>query len=444
VYGAQVDGSTDVEIVEVPESFSADGSSEMAVQWSPTARGPLAAEVRVGLSGGAGDVAIPLAGVGIGPEVRPEAVLALDPVDLGCTSTKMWEVPNTGELATWDLQVEVNLDPEGVFSAHWGQRGPIEPGQAGFLWVSARAESAGPKRARLGVGSHGLEIATSELVFTPNETVWVEEELAVADVFRPTTTLVAFDRLSSGMWDNTPPAIRELKDLAERVLKVPGARLAVLGDQKGCVIGKHRWIDASFSTAAAREAIDAMTPFEFPLGAFDLTEQVALAVAPSAVGPGGCNQGLLDNGAHVQVVYVSDAPTKASWSAPIPTEPVVREASDPVVHAVVGDLPDGCETANAGYGYYEAVVATGGTWYSICKELPWGSRLPVPGMRPMELIKMPLREVPDPDTILVTVDGEALGGWRLAADGKTVEVPGKDVAEGATIRVRYARPPECG
>ncbi len=42
------------------------------------------------------------------------------------------------------------------------------------------------------------------------------------------------------------------------------------------------------------------------------------------------------------------------------------DPDDVVIHAVAGDYPGGCGSASAGTGYYEATVATGGVFLSIC------------------------------------------------------------------------------
>lgn len=91
-------------------------------------------------------------------------------------------------------------------------------------------------------------------------------------------------------------------------------------------------------------------------------------------GGGECNEGFAREGAKLMPILVSDEPEQSmsSWSELL--KEILGKAPTTSISAIVGDVPGGCPGAAAGYGYYEAVFASGGMFLSIC-DLNWGSNL---------------------------------------------------------------------
>ncbi len=121
------------------------------------------------------------------------------------------------------------------------------------------------------------------------------------------------------------------------------------------------------------------------------------------------------------------------------------------LHAIVGDLPDGCASgltaASPGERYLTAAELTGGYRYSICREdfteVMAQIGLDLSGLQTV----FPLAEVPDPESIEVQVDGvvmteRAVDGWTYLAgenaigfDGHAVPRPGMDVVVSFNVLV---------
>lgn len=150
-------------------------------------------------------------------------------------------------------------------------------------------------------------------------------------------------------------------------------------------------------------------------GATEAGLSVALK-ALEASGVGDCNAGFLRDEVALSVILISDEPEQspAGWEDTL--DEILAIEPDTIVSAIAGDMPTGCETADPGEGYYEAVQATGGVFLSIC-ETDWSPHIDaisdistkVPGDLTDTFY---LSSYPDPDTIVVTVDGAETDAWR--------------------------------
>ena len=110
-------------------------------------------------------------------------------------------------------------------------------------------------------------------------------------------------------------------------------------------------------------------------------------------------------------------------------------------HGIGGDYPTGCGGADAGLGYYEASVATGGDYLSICAT-DWASTLAAAfdvaiGERSFELSSWPV-----PGTIVVTVDGVVVEGWTYNMADNTVELD-EAPEDGAVVEITYVTYGDC-
>ena len=123
----------------------------------------------------------------------------------------------------------------------------------------------------------------------------------------------------------------------------------------------------------------------------------------------------------------------------VSVSPNSTAAPDATISAIAGDYPDGCTTAEAGSGYYEASVATGGAFLSIC-EPDWGSHVRnlafLSAGTPTDTFG--LTYDPVEPSILVTVNDEASSDWTYDPDQKAIRFSEEAVPEsGAHVVISY-------
>jgi hypothetical protein len=153
----------------------------------------------------------------------------------------------------------------------------------------------------------------------------------------------------------------------------------------------------------------------------------------------GCNGGFLRPNAMLHFILVSDEPEQSwnNWSYYVNN--FLTYKSDPAlvkISAVAGDYPNGCATAEAGAGYYEAVQATGGIYLSIC-DTDWASHASELATASLaDIYNFTLSDTPDVATIRVWVNGtEWTSGWHYDAPSNQVRFD-DDLGSG-TLTVKY-------
>ena len=142
---------------------------------------------------------------------------------------------------------------------------------------------------------------------------------------------------------------------------------------------------------------------------------------------------------HGSAVEISDEPDQSpmSWQDHLFDMQVV--APDIILNGVIGQ--GGC--AADGGQYHDAIAATGGVDLDIC-DTDWGEFvLDILGTVTL-LSSFPLEAVPVPDTLVVTVNGEAGVGWSWDPASNDIVVPPEFVPpEEALIEVAYDEAPVC-
>lgn len=203
------------------------------------------------------------------------------------------------------------------------------------------------------------------------------------------------------------------------------------------------------------DMIDKDTPKDLISGQFaqaldqpgGLYTEAGLMIARNAVlnsDPGDCNEGFLREGSMVSFILIADEPEQSPGGTPWNEQVAAIQSRAPsaYISSVAGPVPDGCSTAEAGYGYYEAASATGGLFRSVC-DTNWGEHLSKLADLAVSVVlpdTFVLEDEPQADTLQVFVDSEEVTeGWTYDAAQNAIVFDAEHVpAEGTTIQARYA------
>lgn len=232
---------------------------------------------------------------------------------------------------------------------------------------------------------------------------------------------------------------------------------ATVGDS-GCVNGPPMFIDSSFSVSDAQSTIVSMidinnnvvpyasnTERAFVLFELFLQEAVDISGNPD---PNGCNYGVIRREAKLALVGVSDEPEQSpnSYSHYVSLfQGLKGNPDDVVIHAIGGDYPSGCGNNSAYTGMYEASVATGGLFLSLCAT-DWGAQLQALAEgSAQDLTSFELTQWPVPETITVRVDGQTTTiGWSYNPTDNAIDFDTDYVPEGGSqVEVDYAVYGDC-
>ncbi len=152
------------------------------------------------------------------------------------------------------------------------------------------------------------------------------------------------------------------------------------------------------------------------------------AVLKSA--PGQCNEGFVRDDALLHVIFLSDeADTSPGYQL---GGEYWRDYVDPVLYikdspeqvkfsAIVGPVPNGCEGADPGHGYADAVAATSGELISICST--WEDQIGLLADASIGQSFFPLQWVPLvlEDIVVEVNDEERLEGWFYDAENQGIQ-----------------------
>ena len=226
-------------------------------------------------------------------------------------------------------------------------------------------------------------------------------------------------------------------------------QVAATVEDDGCINGSDLYIDNTFSASDAQTTITTMINLGASYGsnterAFMLLES---CLAESLSGSG-CNYGLMRDDATLNLVGVSDEPEQSvnNYSHYVSLFQGLKDNPDDVVlHAIGGDYPSGCASASAYTGFYEATVATGGLFLSICAT-DWGTHLEALAEgAAADLSTFELTDWPVPETVVVRVDGVTTTiGWEYNPTDNAIDFDSDYVPEGgSTIEIEYALFGDC-
>ena len=225
--------------------------------------------------------------------------------------------------------------------------------------------------------------------------------------------------------------------------------IAATVEDDGCINGSDLYIDNTFTASQAADTITTMINLGASYGsnterAFMLLE----SCLAESLGSSGCNYGLVRDDATLNLIGVSDEPEQSTqnYSVYVAAFQSLKDNPDDVIlHAIGGDYPSGCSTASAYTGYYEATVATGGLFLSICSTSYASSLETLAEGSAQDLSSFELSDWPVPETIVVIVDGVTTTvGWEYNAVDNAIDFESDYVPEGgSTIEIEYALFGDC-
>ncbi len=172
---------------------------------------------------------------------------------------------------------------------------------------------------------------------------------------------------------------------------------------------------------------------------------LTLATLALAQADTGCNTGFLRDESKTTVVLVSDEPEQSRAPVADYVAEMRSYAENVSITSIVGDVPDGCETAAPGTGYVDASIATGGARLSICNE-DWSSYFEtIAALSALgQTDTFVLSSLPDPATIAVEVSGVPSTAWTYDALWNAIVFERASVpAPGVQITADYRISADC-
>ncbi len=224
--------------------------------------------------------------------------------------------------------------------------------------------------------------------------------------------------------------------------------VAATVEDNGCINGADIYIDNTFSADDAVATITTMINLGASYGSNTERPFMLLESNLAETFSGGCNEGLVRDDASLNLVGVSDEPEQSTNNYTHYVSLFQGLKSDPddvVMHAIGGDYPGGCGSAAAFTGFYEATVATGGLFLSICAT-DWGAHLEALAEgSASDLSSFELTEYPVPETISVKLDGlTTTVGWEYNPSTNAIDFDSDYVPEGgSTVEISYALFGDC-
>jgi hypothetical protein len=220
-----------------------------------------------------------------------------------------------------------------------------------------------------------------------------------------TDLLIAVDR-SCSMSDGTRNLGKNFTTFAQILSDAEvDWQAGVVTEDGGCINGDPLTADTPDLTRAMMTVITG--------GYGSDTERLLTVTRDALENADGCNAGLLREDSKTLVLMVSDEPEQSSepWDSLV--DEILSAAPTAILNSVAGPVPNGCGSATAGQGYFEASEFTGGLFMSIC-DLDWAGHLTLLADLVMDEARdtFELTQLPAPDSIRVVInETEVTTGW---------------------------------
>ncbi len=361
----------------------------------------------------------------------PLLTIEPDPVDFGSRTTGCdWSLPVTlHNDGTADLDIDAAVIAGTPYSLEGALTGTLSPGGAvaGTVWFSPTTPGTIAGMISVASSDPAGDI-TAQVTGTGADPALTEQRFVQGAEILDAVDILFYIDQSGSMADDKS----RLEDAAELFMAELSASAAdyqvmVVTSDLGC----HNSTIITASTANPVEAF--IAALDGPPGGFTEAGLSIVLAALQESGAGDCNAGFLRPDTPLSLILVSDEPEQSpdGWEKTLTAIQAI--VPDAIVSAIAGDYPDGCETAEAGVGYYEAVQATGGVYHSICSA-DWSPHLEsisevstqIDGVITDTFV---LADYPDPETLSVTVNGAEVTGWSYDGASNAIvfdEVPPDD------------------
>lgn len=326
-----------------------------------------------------------------------------------------------------DLTLPLKLEPEETYDLKVTFT-PVEVASySGELWVSSNGGD--PVVPQTGEGAPVGEFVDE----------WTQPRSNQVDI-------MFFIDKSCSMEDDKERLASNFTKFTDKLSAIDADYLVMVATKdNGCKNGAFITKDTAKEEISAqfRQAVDQ------PGGAYTEAGLMITRNAVNATEGGECNEGFMRDGSMVSFVLISDepeqSPSGASWSENVAA--IRYKAPTAYINSVVGPVPDGCATAEPGYGYSEASTATGGLFLSIC-DYDWGEHVSkIADLATQVLLPNTfyLEDEPQDGTIRVTVDGEeVLTGWRYDETANAIVFEEESIpGEGTLVQAFYASGYAC-
>ncbi|MEL6349427.1 MAG: choice-of-anchor D domain-containing protein [Myxococcota bacterium] len=140
--------------------------------------------------------------------------------------------------------------------------------------------------------------------------------------------------------------------------------------------------------------------------------------------PGDCNDGFfVHHGDPAHLILISDELEQSPLGSEKMLDAIRSLSPSHVISTIAGDVPEGCETADAGIGYIEAAQETGGRFLSICGA-DWGEHVKALVEESVSafLTEIRLAETPIDGTLSVRYDGALTNAWWYDEAERTIHL----------------------
>jgi hypothetical protein len=433
------------ELVELgSEALEQDESTTLTLAFVPEGPGSAEGEL-VLVSNDASDptLVVELLGEGHGPlaQLDPEAY-DFGTLYIGCDQLQPVEVSNVGDR---DLQVTMSLVTDSDDFSGEGGSWLVPPGESAELWVLYAPLDELDDSAEVLVESDDLTspelsatlLGRGELYGSESQVETVEGTSSADIVFAVNGT--------SSMSDELSLLEASILDLSDE-LEADGVdyRIGAVVADSGCVAGSTPYLDDSLSSSEREDAWAEMLAEDAGSDAERPFMLLTSALASSNTGTGGCNEGLYRESAALHLVGVSDEPDQSVNPYTYYVSLFQSLDADVALHAIGGDYPtSACGTADVFTGFYEATVATGGSFTSLCNSSFSSNMQAIAAAVTLGSSSFELDDWPVPETLQVFVGGtELTEGWSYDAASNTVSLD-ESPEDGTEVRFDFAIYGDC-
>jgi len=449
VFGLQSGDTSVAAPLPAVRQVAPGAASVIELSWTPEGVAALDAELQILLSGVGGlqTVTLDESGVVWGPAA--ELVVAaevLDDVDLGCSTSTIATLRNTGNA---DLTVTgFSFDGSAGFTLTLPTPLPwtLEPGHTQTAGITFAPTIDGTVIAALDVTSDDPASPVTRVSVTGNGTprATITDEWVVPASENITALIAVNEVVNTQFRDQWEPGLEVLFE--ELLASGIPFRVAVVCPTSGVVEGDNPWIDETWDVDDAVEAAMAMVPCS------GIDNDYLLQTLETAIGVN--REWLLDESidweeSKLNLVGINSDQEQSTGNATLFVNDYLTykaDSADIAVHGMGGDTPSGCPGAEPFTPFSDAAGLTDGVFLSIC-DADWTSNMHSLAQAFMGegQVSFLLSDTPAEWSIEVWLDGtRTTSGWSF--DDASNRITFDDDAypeEGAELRIEYLADVEC-